>query len=94
MILPDGGAQLFRDMGLSAKAGELVRASGCRRCCSSVHGTFFIALWVMLARVLSESGKLSHFAAGKVLQACMILVPQIPVQERPESRKKNSTIEM
>ncbi|MCY1562357.1 hypothetical protein D9M68_997370 [compost metagenome] len=55
--------------------------------CSRVHGTSLTPPWFMPAWVASERGTLSHFAAGKVLQACVNLSPQMPAHERPDTRK-------
>ena len=59
--------------------------------CSSAQGTSSVAVWFIPAWVASDSGTLSHFSAGKVLQACTNLPPQMPAQDRPEIRKNTST---
>ena len=62
--------------------------------CSRVQGTSFSEPWFIDSWVLSDSGTLSHFAAGKVLQAWTILVPHTPVQAMPEIRKNSSTTDI
>ena len=58
--------------------------------CSRAQGTSLVAPWFIEAWVASDRGTLSHFSAGKVLQAWTKRSPQIPAQDRPETRNTRS----